>query len=929
MRIKNDPSCSRNGYVVTVLKLLPLVIGIPLSMMVFGDFNGDTVSEAFTRSRDMISNSWSFLFVWLTLLLSTAATVRYLHPVLRFLCGCRTREPLTRQDAVKIIHRFNHLHLVAILISTAGFILGETGSLLIHANDTFIGAAKVFLFLNALSKGVLCGVLIAFNLDNVLFSAKRQVLALYPDIPLRKSSLYKKLFMIIGAIVFFLIFQLVSTTAHFFGMGARMFPSNGSELDLNHFFRETIQKRDFKGTFGVFGIKISFYIFCAGELLFQIKKLIIYPFKTIQNRLGSLNSESPEDSKIIEILSNDEFSGTFAEINKLIRRQQSDLASSSDRLDMIVEQAADPILSFTEDGRIHIFNPAACGFFGYTETEAKELFLTGLIELPAGSEADCGNCTAESALIEHLYGHRNGIQRFTGKRKDGSTVMFEGNISRAENSGEVIYTAILRDITAQLEIERNLDHARIAAENANRLKSEFLANMSHELRTPLNAVLGFTQLLSTDKNLTDGQLRKIDIISRSGEHLLSLINDILDLSKIEAGKFELHRSVFSVKQFIGDIQEMFSLRCKKNGLSLYVEFAGELPDYVSGDLGKLRQIMINLVGNAVKFTSEGGIGILVGTDRGRIRFSVTDSGKGIPAGEIELIMQPFIQSSVTDNEGGTGLGLAISSRYIQMMGGELSVESELGKGSTFTFALDLPASETAPRQEDVGPAAVAVKKGSRVTALIVDDKEMNRLVLKEMLEASGFDTIEAENGKVAVEHALEFRPRVVFMDIKMPVMDGYEAVSRIKGDPETAAIPVFALTASAFTNDEEKILASGFDGFLAKPFKKSALFRLIKDKSGIELEYETAPAAPIERAVPDFDSVDYQTASIRLGKETVALIAEAVLINDFTGVQAIAARIEREQPQLAALASLMNHAADGFDETTLARIVARLEKDEA
>jgi len=928
MRRKNDLDCSGNSYPVMVLKLLPLVIGIPLSMFVFGDFNGDTVMEGFSRSWFMVSNSWSLLFVWATLTLSTAVTVKYLHPVLHFLCGCRTQEPLTRQDAVRIIHRFNHLHLVAILISTAGFLLGETGTLVLDTGESFIGIAKIFLFLNALSKGLLCGVLIAFNLDNVLFDAKRRVLARYPDIPLRKSSLYRKLFMIIGAIVFFLIFQLVSTTAHFFGMGARMFPSNGTELDLNHFFRETLQKRDFKGTFGVFGIKISFYVFCAAELLFQIKKLIIYPFKTIQNRLASLNSDSPQDSKTIEILSNDEFSGTFSEINKLIRRQQSDLESSSYRLDMIVEQAADPIISFTEDGRIHIFNPAARAFFGYTESEAKALLLTALIELPEGSDAGCGECAAETALIDHLYGHRNGIQRFTGRRKDGSTVLFEGNIGKIENSDEVIYTAILRDITARLEIERTLDKARVAAENANRMKSEFLANMSHELRTPLNAVLGFTQLLSTDKNLTEGQLQKIDIISRSGEHLLSLINDILDISKIEAGKFELHTAVFSVTRFIEDIKEMFSLRCKKNGLSLYVEFAGELPAYVRGDLGKLRQIMINLVGNAVKFTSEGGIGILVGVEDGKIRFSVTDSGKGIPADEIGLIMQPFIQSSVTDNEGGTGLGLAISSRYILMMGGELSVQSELGKGSTFTFALDLPASGTAPAAENTGPVAVAVKKGTAVTALIVDDKELNRLVLKEMLEASGFDTIEAENGSIAVERAVEFMPRVIFMDIKMPVMDGYESVSRIKGNPATSAIPVFALTASAFSNDEEKILASGFDGFLAKPFKKSALFRLIKENSGIELEYETANAAPV-RTVPDFDSIDYGEAAILLGRETVARIADAVQINDFTGVQAIANGIETEHATLSALADLMKHAADGFDENTLARIVGRLGKDEA
>jgi CheY-like chemotaxis protein len=283
---------------------------------------------------------------------------------------------------------------------------------------------------------------------------------------------------------------------------------------------------------------------------------------------------------------------------------------------------------------------------------------------------------------------------------------------------------------------------------------------------------------------------------------------------------------------------MFSLRCKKAGLTLYVELAGELPRAVRGDLGKLRQVMINLVGNAVKFTDEGGIGIIVGPDAGKVRFSVTDSGKGIPSGELELIMQPFTQAS-TRQRGRHRPRLAISSRYVQMMGGSLSVQSEFGKGSTFSFAIELPETDEPVPASGEAPVAIALKKGTEVTALIVDDKELNRLVLKEMLGGAGFATIEAENGKVAYELARERKPDLVFMDIKMPVMDGYESMRLIREDEATRGIPVFALTASAFVNDERKILESGFAGFLAKPFKRSALFQLIRDRTGVELEYET------------------------------------------------------------------------------------------
>ncbi len=925
MRKHRRISFFRCSYQGQVLATLPLILGIPLSMVLFGDFSGDSLSAAFSRCMDMMSNPKSAILIWALLLGSTIVLFRYLDPIFQFNLDCANEKPVTRKEALHIVKHFNGLHFFTIFVSVIGFTLGEFGSQAFNKDTAFISLARNFMLMNALSKGVLIGVILSFNLENILFGAKRKALSLFPDIKLKKTSLYKKVFLIIGAIVFFFIFQLLSTTANFFSMGARMLPPAGSEGDINFFFKETLQAQQIHGTLGVFLVKIGLYLFYVIELMLQIKGLIQHPIKTIRERLGALTSSDPQNSTTIDIVTNDEFAEVYSEINTLIKRQQHDLECSSVRLEMIVDQAADPIISFDGEGHIIVFNPAAEQFFGYRAAEMMGKTLLDLIEFTPEKNEVCDECTQEKALIDHLYGHQNGIKRFTGIHQSGEKRMFESNVSKSDTDGTLIYTAILRDISQQLMIEDALTGAKNSAESANALKSEFLANMSHELRTPLNAVLGFTQLLSTDKNLTEGQLEKIDIISRSGEHLLSLINDILDISKIEAGKLELHNTVFSLKQFIGDIREMFSLRCKKNGLSLYVEFAGDIPEMVRGDLGKLRQVIINLVGNAVKFTKEGGIGILVGVENGEIKFSVTDSGKGIPSNEIEMIMQPFTQSSVTDNEGGTGLGLAISSRFIQMMGGKLTVQSELGKGSTFTFSLFLPESHEKPAEAESEMVAIAVKKGAEVTALIVDDKELNRLVLKEMLVTAGFITIEVENGKIAVELARDIKPQIIFMDIKMPVMDGYEAMRLIKGNDANKSIRIFALTASAFTNDEEKILASGFDGFLAKPFKRSSLFGLIKEKSGIALEYEKAPAAQ-STVVPEFDTLDFAYASNRLGKETIAEIADAVQINDFTGVQAIVETKMLPHKDLSGLAALMKFAAGNFDEDTLTKIISTLQK---
>ncbi len=409
------------------------------------------------------------------------------------------------------------------------------------------------------------------------------------------------------------------------------------------------------------------------------------------------------------------------------------------------------------------------------------------------------------------------------------------------------------------------------------------------------------------------------MITRSGEHLLSLINDILDISKIEAGKMELHDMVFDLPEFIGDLEDMFGQRCRKKGLSLYVETLDDLPRFVRGDLGKLRQVMINLVGNAVKFTEEGGIGILAGGESGAIRLAVRDTGRGIPENELDLIMKPFVQASTTDHEGGTGLGLAISSRFIAMMGGKLEAQSRLGEGSVFSFVLPLEASDEVPRADDDSTLDIDVDPQARIRVLVVDDQDSNRLVLREMLERVGLLVDEARDGKEAFEMACAIRPAIAFIVEKMPVMDGYAAVALFKKDPRTLATKVFALTASAFSHDEARIASSGFDGFLAKPFKQSSLYRLILEQGGIPVTVHRAAGSALAPAAeaPEPGSAEFG----KISEEARRLIEDAALINDFASLATLAERIAGEAPGVAAA---LKAAASSYDEAAISGLISSM-----
>ncbi|MBH8563739.1 PAS domain S-box protein [Nostoc sp. CENA67] len=429
-----------------------------------------------------------------------------------------------------------------------------------------------------------------------------------------------------------------------------------------------------------------------------------------------------------------------------------------------------------------------------------------------------------------------------------------------------------------------LQEAVIAADAANRAKSEFLANMSHELRTPLNAILGFTQVMSHDKSLSREHQQNLTIINRAGEHLLNLINDILEMSKIEAGRTTLNVISFDLIHLLQSLQEMLHFRAASKKLELIFEYSPDIPQYVQIDESRLRQVLLNLLGNAIKFTISGSVTLRVSvvssqwsvvsnnkqlpTHNGQLtlHFEVQDTGPGISPQEIDLLFEAFGQTeSGRKSQHGTGLGLAISRKYVQLMGGDITVSSKLGVGSTFSFDIQIGvarASEIQIHQTQRQVIGLAPEQ-KEYRILVVDDVTDNRIVLVKLLEIIGFAVREAGNGQQAIAQCLEWQPHLIFMDMRMPVMDGYEATRKIKArqmerwkdGEETLPHPphfsylahscvidaypiIIALTANAFEEQREAMMKAGCDDLINKPFREEEILEKISKYLGVKYIYQ-------------------------------------------------------------------------------------------
>jgi PAS domain S-box-containing protein len=525
------------------------------------------------------------------------------------------------------------------------------------------------------------------------------------------------------------------------------------------------------------------------------------------------------------------------------RLAEEALRESENILRSITDSAHDAIIMIDGEGLISYWNPAAERILGYSRYEA---IGTNLYELIVPQRFRLDHFAAFPFFQQTGQGSAVGkTLDLEAQRKDGNEISVQFSLSAIQIKDKWHAVGVLRDVTDQKRTEQALLKAKQEAEMANKFKSIFLANMSHEIRTPLNAIIGFSQLMNRDKLLSDTQKEYNISIINAGEHLLSLINDILELSKIEAGRVVLNPVDIDLHEMLNHIQLLFSERAQSKNLQFLFELEDNIPQFVFVDEKKVRQIFVNLIGNAFKFTEEGGIAVRVRVDKGEgnkkmLVVEVQDSGPGIPEEEMEKLFKHFEQTSSGISKGsGTGLGLALSRELAIIMGGDITVTSEAGTGSIFTFRIEIEEGNANAIEKNSSKGVIGIDSGNfHYRILVVDDKVDNLIVAANLLKLVGFETNEAVNGLEAIEKFESWDPHLILMDMRMPVMDGYEATRRIKSTEKGRKTPIIALTASTFEDELKKIDELGIQGYIRKPFRENDLFNTIGKILGIQYIYE-------------------------------------------------------------------------------------------
>ena len=574
-----------------------------------------------------------------------------------------------------------------------------------------------------------------------------------------------------------------------------------------------------------------------------------------------------------------------------------------------LDRSRDYVLFVDSEARLFYVNEAACQILGYSKEELLNMTFHDVDpNFPA---------SAWERQWEELRQKGSFTIESVHQTKDGQEISVELALNYLEYNGKEYNCVMVRDIRDRKRAEAALKQAKESADKANRAKSEFLAKMSHELRTPLNNILGFTQVMTGDAKLTPEQKEHLNIISRSGEHLLTLINDVLAMSKIEAGRVTLNTNRCDFHRLLNNLEEMLQLRANSKNLQLTFALTSDIPQYLHTDEGKLRQVLINLLGNAIKFTHQGSITLRVRKDNRPVAsaptpspekrsdraqdaasldvpvmnllFEVEDTGPGISAQELDTLFDPFVQTETGHNSpGGTGLGLSISQQFVKLMGGQITVSSTPGQGTVFRFNIQTRLAKplTKPAAQQPRKVVGMAPDQPKYRILVAEDHKVSRLLLVKLLKRVGFEVREAANGEDAVTCWENWHPHLIWMDMQMPVMDGYEATQTIKhkgsktsphrdniqgrnlestqtASADSLPVPsspgptlpqtvnfsqsasttsnqttIIALTASAFEEDRATILAAGCDDFVSKPFRTEVIFDKMNQYLGVRYLYE-------------------------------------------------------------------------------------------